>query len=1367
MPSQKYVWSKEEITILKKFGSSLHLSSLLEKLPNKSRDSIYKQKRKLGIKSADLKKFIWTKKENEILSKYGSSVSASEIHKKIPNKPIFEIYRQRNKLRIKSPYIDVWSKKEIETLKEKGPKYKAKDLIKFFKNKSELQISRMRKKLGIKISKSLIYGSETKQELKIIKDNILKEDKDIAKLLVNRTPRFVAYTRLKHGLNKRNIFQPFPKEFNKWFVSKLNNNKSLDDFIYKSTSKELIVLQCPNNKKHILTRKIASVFGTFERYKKINCLYCKGNLVHPEESLFNKFPILSKYFDEKKNKISAKKVWHRSVNKHFFVCNKGHSSKISVFSLTHKQIGGRTDKKTHDIRKDRDYECPICNFVSVFDDKKMLKYIDTSKHSLEELKKIPHHSIKDKLWFKCDKVSTHTYQLNPSNILIRLRDRGDFKCSFCIGTKVDNQSNSLTFKLSGSNVYYDKKKNKENPDRIYYKNIQKTFYFFCDKGHEFKIKPSNLFRRNEKAKCVICDNQGWTRTYLKSFLRSIIPILPSMTQSERWVFFQQSGILDSTKRNIAFAKQVITQKFPLNEIEKFIEDEPSLVDDILDDPTITSNDYLDSKTDIEIEQDITQRIQNFDGVIEQTEEKLPEIKSKDVLKSLDQITSSQFCDKEAIEFLIISKKEKLWRDVFERGVIAVSEIRKASGNEYVKRAQSEFLFEYDHTAKLKSPKNFTARTNDGSLIKPNLMQFLTTTRLDYNSRIGNWSGTGAGKTLSAILASRLLDMKFTIVTCPNSVVTNWQDNIKNAFKDSEVLDKSELPDKINPKKYNYLVLNYEYFQQPTSSLNVKKLLSLGKISFIVIDEVHYTKQRELDNVSKRKEMIKNLVVEAGKRNEHLKVIGMSATPVINNLFEGRSMIELITGKEHKDIDTTVNVNNCMYLFQKLSTIGTRYLPQYQVGIKEKNHYIDCSDVVEEIREKGANRISVLDLELILTRKRIPEIIKHIEKKTVIYTHYIKGIGELLAEAISNEGYTVGFYTGEDKSGLTSFVKGNTDVLIGTSAIGTGVDGLQDVCRKLIFNVLPWTNAEYEQIKGRIFRQGQKQDVEFILPLTKAEVNGQEWSWCKTKLDRIHYKKTVADASVDGVIPEEHIRSEHQVLQDLMKWLDRLSNNGVETFERKELASTLFTEDEKELRRRKINHGDFTKINKRWNSSRSGITHKRLQKDSSEWVHYHEEYRKAREDWAVTPYKEMIKFYAKRDGLVIGDFGCGEGFLHKELSRKHTVHSFDHVAMEKFVTECDFSKTPLDEESLDVTIFCLSMMGSNIDEYLLEAHRVLRLDGKINIIEATSRFKDIEQFKLQLQDFGFDNVVSKDMWKFTHIVAEKSDRVIKKDAKIKF
>jgi len=34
----------------------------------------------------------------------------------------------------------------------------------------------------------------------------------------------------------------------------------------------------------------------------------------------------------------------------------------------------------------------------------------------------------------------------------------------------------------------------------------------------------------------------------------------------------------------------------------------------------------------------------------------------------------------------------------------------------------------------------------------------------------NFSGTGAGKTLSAVLASRVIDSKMTVIVCPNDVV---------------------------------------------------------------------------------------------------------------------------------------------------------------------------------------------------------------------------------------------------------------------------------------------------------------------------------------------------------------------------------------------------------------------------------------------------------------------------------------------------------------------------------------------------------------------------------------------------------------------
>ena len=70
-------------------------------------------------------------------------------------------------------------------------------------------------------------------------------------------------------------------------------------------------------------------------------------------------------------------------------------------------------------------------------------------------------------------------------------------------------------------------------------------------------------------------------------------------------------------------------------------------------------------------------------------------------------------------------------------------------------------------------------------------------------------------------------------------------------------------------------------------------------------------------------------------------------------------------------------------------------------------------------------------------------------------------------------------------------KRDIDFLIGSSAIGTGIDGLQDVGGRIIINVLPWTTAEFDQLKGRIYRQGQRDDkVQMIIPLTYAEVGGE-------------------------------------------------------------------------------------------------------------------------------------------------------------------------------------------------------------------------------------------------------------------------------------
>jgi hypothetical protein len=61
----------------------------------------------------------------------------------------------------------------------------------------------------------------------------------------------------------------------------------------------------------------------------------------------------------------------------------------------------------------------------------------------------------------------------------------------------------------------------------------------------------------------------------------------------------------------------------------------------------------------------------------------------------------------------------------------------------------------------------------------------------------------------------------------------------------------------------------------------------------------------------------------------------------------------------------------------------------------------------------------------------------------------------------------------------------------------------------------------------------------------------------------------------------------------------------------------------------------------------------------------------------------------------------------------------------------------------------------------------RIDGKLHIYEATSRFNDRDRFAHELVDLGFSVVTVEDAWKFTHIYALKTDRAPTPEVKLKF
>lgn len=74
--------------------------------------------------------------------------------------------------------------------------------------------------------------------------------------------------------------------------------------------------------------------------------------------------------------------------------------------------------------------------------------------------------------------------------------------------------------------------------------------------------------------------------------------------------------------------------------------------------------------------------------------------------------------------------------------------------------------------------------------------------------------------------------------------------------------------------------------------------------------------------------------------------------------------------------------------------------------------------------------------------------------------------------------------------------------------------------------------------------------------------------------------------------------------------------------------------------------------------------------------------------------------------VIADLGCGNAKIAQSVQNK--VHSFDLIAGNENVVQCDMANVPLQSSSVDVVVFCLSLMGTNLRDYLFEASRLLKI-----------------------------------------------------------
>jgi len=613
----------------------------------------------------------------------------------------------------------------------------------------------------------------------------------------------------------------------------------------------------------------------------------------------------------------------------------------------------------------------------------------------------------------------------------------------------------------------------------------------------------------------------WNRNAILAFLNSMRPIIQDLEPAELFAILLRNGL--------------IGKKFPTNtnaSIIKSLEhlcraaNPTSLIDNLA-----IQLDKL--KVDVDSDSDATHSSSTSDELDEATLSDLseaaevPELASVESLTVVDRLVeSSLVSDGGVLDFLVTNRVAALWQKVLDGDErFSPENLDSLEGGVYLKMIRDRFKAQYQGAASLPIPDGYSFKKN-GVLQNPNLMQRLAAYRLQSERFLGNWSGVGAGKTLAAILASRVIDARFTVIVAVNATVERWGEEIQRTFPDARVVVKSS--DIMNVSDApTYLVLNFESFQQKWSEQFISDVVENHRVDFIVLDEVQSVRQRMPSHESRRRKLVHSLITQASKKNADLRVLGMSATPVINNLFEGRTMLELISQEDHSDLKVRPTVINAVRMHQQLMLCGIRYRPRYKLSLQTKMCEIDGRDMHDQLVAIPPR--NVLRWEQAMLTAKLPQIESFIRPGVLIYTQFVSGMVEPLVDLVSRCGLRAGIFTGEEKGGLEEFLSRDVDVLIGSSPIGTGVDGLQTVCDRLIFACLPWTGAEYEQIVGRLHRQGSEfAGVEVIIPQVVLQNGGSEWSWDKRRWDRIQWKRTLADAAIDGVIPEGQLPSKEDM-----------------------------------------------------------------------------------------------------------------------------------------------------------------------------------------------------------------------------------------------
>lgn len=406
---------------------------------------------------------------------------------------------------------------------------------------------------------------------------------------------------------------------------------------------------------------------------------------------------------------------------------------------------------------------------------------------------------------------------------------------------------------------------------------------------------------------------------------------------------------------------------------------------------------------------------------------------------------------------------------------------------------------------------------------------------------------GLGKTPMAIVTANEMRAKSVLVVCPANIRLQWakQIDVWSTMAGRKIIYPIlKSSDGVHPNA-QWTIISYDLLRNP----QIHAALAARKFDFLVIDEAHYLKTVSTGRT-------KAIFGKEGLAHNVGAVLGLTGTPLPNRPRECYTLarglcwdaIDFMSQREFdgrfNPVETRTTKDGKKYSYEqkgRLLELQNRLRVNFMIRRKKRDVYDQMPEIrydVIHVEETGdvrkaleAEKLLEIDPENLqgvdaailghistvrqqmgaakapLVADYVAGLIEGGEDKIVVFTWHIEPL-DILEKKLSKYGVVrvEGSTSARMRQKAVDDFQGDPGIRVflgNLMAVGTGTDGLQNVCNRAIFAECSWVPAHNEQGVGRLERIGQKHGILIEFLVAKGSLDERVLGSAIRKMKGIH------------------------------------------------------------------------------------------------------------------------------------------------------------------------------------------------------------------------------------------------------------------------